>query len=188
MTNYESTEDMSETMSLIHYSALTGTIEDDMWIIDSGASRNMMGDQDGLSNLNEKNTLYKVELGVKSTYLVEGFGQASIKLKTCNNVHLRNVLHVPSLENNHVSISCVEDKGNRISFVDGKVLSWHKDSSIENSRVIGSCEGNLYRLLEQNEESLVHDEVNPNELWHRRYTHINYQELPFLRKMAEGIP
>jgi transposase InsO family protein len=25
-------------------------------------------------------------------------------------------------------------------------------------------------------------------LWHRRYAHINYQALPFLRKMVEGIP
>jgi hypothetical protein len=72
--------------------------------------------------------------------------------------------------------------------VDGKVLSWHKDSTIENARVIGSCEGNLYRLLEQNEEALVHDKVNPNELWHRRYAHINYQTLPFLIRMVEGIP
>jgi hypothetical protein len=82
-------------------------------------------------------------------------------LKLGNNVHLRNVLYVPGLENNLVSIYFLEDKGNIIDFVDGKVLSWHKDSSIENVRVIGSHEGNLYRLLEQNEEALVHDEVNP---------------------------
>jgi hypothetical protein len=188
MTNYQSTEDMSETISLLHYSTLTGTIEDDMWIIDSGASRHMTGDQARLSNLNEKKTSYKVELGDKSTYPVEGFGQASVKLKTGNNVHLSNVLYVPGLEKNLVSISCLEDKGNIIAFVDGKVLSWHKDSSIENARVIGSREGNLYRLLEQNEEALVHDEVNPNELWHRRYAHINYQALPFLKRMVEGIP
>jgi hypothetical protein len=37
MTSYQSTEDMYETISLLHYSAFTGTIEDDMWIIDSGA-------------------------------------------------------------------------------------------------------------------------------------------------------
>jgi transposase InsO family protein len=188
MTSHQSTEDMSETISLLHYSALTRTIEDDMWIIDSGASRHMTGDQARLSNLNEKKTAYKVELGDKSTYPVEGFGQASVKLKSGNNVHLSNVLYVPGLEKNLVSISCLEDKGNRIAFMDGKVLSWHKDSSIENARVIGSREGNLYRLLEQNEEALVHDKVNPNELWHRRYAHINYQALPFLRRMVEGIP
>jgi hypothetical protein len=119
---------------------------------------------------------------------VEGFGEASVKLKTSNNVHLRNVLYVHGLEKNLVSISFLEDKGNIISCVDGKVLSWHKDSNIENVRVIGSREGNLYRLLEKNEESLVHNEFNPNELWHRRYAHINYQSLPFLRRMVKGIP
>jgi hypothetical protein len=41
-------------------------IEDDMWIIDSGVSRHMMRDQTKLSNLNEKKTTYKVELGDKS--------------------------------------------------------------------------------------------------------------------------
>jgi hypothetical protein len=79
MTNYQSTEDMSETISLLHYSTLTRMIEDDMWIIDSGAFRHMTGDQARLSNLNEKKTSYKVELGDKSTYPVEGFGQASVK-------------------------------------------------------------------------------------------------------------
>jgi hypothetical protein len=188
MTSYQSTKNMCETISLLRYSALTRTIEDDMWIINSGASRHMTGDQAKLSNLNEKKTSYKVELGDKTTYSVEGFGQAAIKMKTGNYVHLRNVLYVPGLEKNLVSIYCLEDKGNRIAFVDGKVLSWHKDSSIENARVIGSREGNLYRLLEQNEEALVHDEINPNELWHRRYAHINYQALSFLKRMVEGIP
>jgi hypothetical protein len=112
MTSYLSTEDMCETISLLHYSAITGTIEDDMWIINSGASRHMTGDQARLSDLNERKTSYKVELGDKSTYLIEGFGQASIKLESGNHVHLSNVLYVPGLENNLVSISCLEDKGN----------------------------------------------------------------------------
>jgi hypothetical protein len=121
---------------------------DDMWIIDSGSSRHMTGDQVRLSNLNEKRTSYKVELGDKNTYPVEGIGQASIKLKTVNNVHLSHVLYVPGLEKNLVSISYLEDNGNIIAFVDGKVLSWSRDSSIKNARVIGTREGRLYRLLE----------------------------------------
>jgi hypothetical protein len=143
MTSHQSTEVMSEKTSHLHYSTLTGTIEDDMWIIDSGASRHITRDQARLSNLSEKKTSYKVELGDKSTYPVEGFGQASVKLKIGNNVHLSIVLYVPGLEKNLVSISCLEDKGNRIAFLDGKVLSWHKDSSIENARVIGTRKGNL---------------------------------------------
>jgi hypothetical protein len=140
MTSHQSTKDMSEKTSHLHYSTFTGTIEHDMWIIDSGASKHMTGDQSRLSNLNEKKTSYKVELGDKNTYPFEGFGQASLKLKTCNNVHLSNGLYVPGLEKNLVSISFLEDKGNIITFVDGKVLSWHKDSNIENVRVIGTHE------------------------------------------------
>jgi hypothetical protein len=123
MTSYQSTEDICETIILLHYSALTGTIEDDMWIIDSGASRRMTRDQARLSYLNERKTSYKVELGDKSTYPIEGFGQSSIKLESGNHVHLINVLYVPGLEKNLLSISCLEDKGNRIAFIDEKVLS-----------------------------------------------------------------
>jgi hypothetical protein len=83
----------------------------------------MTVDQAILSNLNKRTTSYKVELGDKNTYRVEGIGQASVKLTAGNNVHLSNVLYVPSLEKNIVSISCLEDKGNKIVFVDGKVLS-----------------------------------------------------------------
>jgi hypothetical protein len=86
-----------------------------------------------------------------------------------------------------MSIYFLEEKGNKIAFVDRKVLSWSRDSSIENTRVIGTLEGRVYRLLEQYVEALVHNEVNPNELWHRRYAHINYQTLPFLKNMVEGI-
>jgi hypothetical protein len=109
-------------------------------------------------------------------------------LESSNNVHLSNVLYVPGLEKNLVSIYFLENKGNRIAFIDGEVLSWSRDSSIENARVIGTREGRLYRLLERNDEALVHDDVNPSELWHRMYVHLNYQALPFLEKMVEAIP
>ena len=67
MTSYQSTKDMCKTISLLHYSTLTGMIEDDMSIIDSRASRHMMGDQARLSNLNENKTSYKAYLGDKTT-------------------------------------------------------------------------------------------------------------------------
>jgi hypothetical protein len=103
-------------------------------------------------------------------------------LESGDHVHLRNVLYVPSLEKNLVSISCLEDKGNGIAFIDEKVLSWHKYSSIEDARVIGRCEGNLYRLLERNEEALVHDEVNPNEIWHRKVGSYQLSSITFPQK------
>jgi hypothetical protein len=43
LTNYQSTKIMNEKADHLHYSTLIGTIEDDMWIIDSGTSRHMTG-------------------------------------------------------------------------------------------------------------------------------------------------
>jgi hypothetical protein len=43
-------------------------------------------------------------------------------------------------------------------------------------------------FLGQNAQALVHDEINPCELWHRRYAHLHYQALPSLNQMVLGVP
>ena len=35
---------------------------------------------------------------------------------------------------------------------------------------------------------MIHDTVEPNELWHRRLAHVHYRALPIARKAVEGIP
>jgi hypothetical protein len=177
-----------EETNFFYYSTLTGSFEDDMWLINSGASRHMTGDCENLSSMKEKETSHKVELGDKNSYAVKGIGKASIKMESCNNVHVSNVLYVPGLKKNLVSISCLEDKGDIIAFVDGKILVLSKDSKIEDARVIGIREGRFYKLLGQNAQALVHDELNPSELWHRRYVHFHYQALPSLKQIVVGMP
>ena len=53
--------------------------------------------------------------------------------------------------------------------------------------MIGEQEGGLYKLKGQLEQALVHDLVEPNELWHRRLTHVHYRALPLTSKFVEGI-
>ena len=38
------------------------------------------------------------------------------------------------------------------------------------------------------EQALVHDSVEPNELWHRRLAHVHYIALPLASKAVEGLP
>ena len=38
------------------------------------------------------------------------------------------------------------------------------------------------------EQALVHDTVDPNELWHRRLAHVHYRALPLTSKVVEGLP
>ena len=38
------------------------------------------------------------------------------------------------------------------------------------------------------EQALIHDTVEPNELWHRRIAHVHYRALPIASNAVEGLP
>ena len=62
-----------------------------------------------------------------------------------------------------------------------------KERPLINATVIGEQEGGLYKLKGHPEEALVHDTVEPNELWHRRLAHVHYRALPLASKAVEGL-
>ena len=76
----------------------------------------------------------------------------------------------------------------RVAFIDGQVIMWPKGNTINDAIVIGEQEGGLYKLKGQPEQALVHYSVEPNELQHRRLSHVNYRELPLASKFVEGLP
>jgi hypothetical protein len=91
------------------------------------------------------------------------------------------------MKRNLVSISSLEDKGYKVTFLKGRVLSWHKDSHINYAKVIGVKENNLYILTIKPFQTLLHDTISLSELWHRRLSHIHYISLPALGKMIIGL-
>lgn len=140
-----------------------------------------------LKTLSKGKSSYFVELGDNKSYLVKGIGSTSIKLEGWSKIHLNNILYVPGLCKNLTSISSLEENGDRFAFIDGRVVIWAKDSSIEKSRTIGVREGRLYRLGSLVNQALVHIEISPYELWHRRVGHLHYKILPTLNSIVNGI-
>ena len=111
--------------------ALFGTFQDeDIWVIDSGASRHMTGHSNQLKTLSKGKSSYSMELGDNKIYHVKGIQSTSIKLKDGSNIHLNNILFVPGFHKNLLCISSLEDKGDKVSFIDVKVVVWGKYSSI----------------------------------------------------------
>ena len=66
-------------------------------------------------------------------------------------------------------------------------LCGQRQKTIDDAVVIGEQEGGLYKLKGQLEKALVHESVEPNELWHRRLEHLHYRELSLASKFVEGI-
>jgi hypothetical protein len=72
--------------------------------------------------------------------------------------------------------------------VDGKVLTWAKNTSIKKAKVIGQRKGYLYELNIEPIQALVHKVVDSNEIWHRRLGHLNFKTLSTMEKMVIGLP
>jgi hypothetical protein len=92
------------------------------------------------------------------------------------------------MKRNLVSIFALEDKGYKVTFSEGKLLAWHKNSHMNSARVIGVQENNLYRLTVRPVQTLLHDTISFSELWHRRLAHIHYRALPALGNMVTCLP
>jgi hypothetical protein len=56
---------------------------------------------------------------------------------------MSEVLYVPGLKKNLLSISAMEDRGYAVAFIDGQVLAWPKGLSLDSTEVIGTHDGSL---------------------------------------------
>jgi hypothetical protein len=101
--------------------ALLGSISprEDTCLIDSGASKHMTGKKNTLSCISKKKFSQKVTLGYDYQYPIKGVGESNYKLDSENSITMKDILYVPGLKKNLLSISNLDKKGYRVSFIDG---------------------------------------------------------------------
>ena len=94
-------------------SALMGNIThgSNDWIIDSGDSKHMTGFKESFVKLSEHESAHKVKLGDEYQYPIKGSGESSYKLYSSKSMKMKDVLFVPGLKKNLLSISTFDAKG-----------------------------------------------------------------------------
>ena len=65
---------------------------------------------------------------------------------------------------------------------------WSSDGDMSSAIETGVKEGNVYRLTGNPIQAQVHTIMNPCELWHKRFGHLNYRALPSLPGMVTSMP
>ena len=126
-----------------------------------------------------------MKLGDDYQYPIKGSGEYSYKLDPCKSLTMKEVLFVPGLKKNLLSISALDAKGMMVAFIDGQVIMWPRGKTIDDAVVIGEQEGGLYKLKGHPEQALVDDTAEPSELWHRRLAHVHYRALPLGAKLLK---
>ena len=97
-----------------------------VWYLDSGVSFHMTRDKELFSDLEEKDLQIHIEMGDDGRYSATGIATISFERESGKPFLLQNVMHVPGLKKNLVSVAMLEDKGYDVVFSDGKYFLRHK--------------------------------------------------------------
>ena len=87
----------------------------------------MIGFREAIASYRKEKFTTQVELGYDTTYNIEGVGSTSLQLDLGTVLHIDDVLYVPGLKKNLLSVAGLEYKGYKVLFMDKKVLLWAKN-------------------------------------------------------------
>ena len=117
-----------------------------VWFVDSGASRHMTVAREQFTQFSEEELNLEVELGDNRIVKVVGVGIVSFQRKSLPPLKVREVLYVPGLKKNLISVSTVEDQGYEVTFRCGQAIVYPSGGSIDSGKVIGVRQGRLYKF------------------------------------------
>lgn len=155
------------------------------WLVDSGASCHMSANNELFNDMNES-PIQEVFIGNGDPIVVKGVGDVSLRisnLDTRKTYTVRDTLYVPSLVDNLLSVSKMDQKGMTVKFEDSscyvrtKGEKYFKIASLENGvyRVIADMEQVKTVIVEEDDQLCVHQ-------WHLKLAHRNLYDI---KKMHE---
>ena len=156
------------------------------WILDSGATCHICNSKELFADFQVLSKPQKVTLGDEHSLEAVGMGHVEVRLKLPHGEsrigQLSDVLYVPSLAFNLLSVSKITEAGKSVKFskTEGAIFNNEGEKVAVASKI-----GNLYYL---NCESLQGQHINSathqsmENLWHRRFGHLSQRSLMTLKK------
>ncbi|UYV84151.1 hypothetical protein LAZ67_X001338, partial [Cordylochernes scorpioides] len=168
--------------------ALSCAIPDNSWVIDSGATHHVCNKREWFTNF--QGITSDPILTASGTTRAEGCGDIKFKAyvgKHHVDLKLCNVLYVPNVRRNLLSVSSMENKGKIVNFANRRAQVFDSENRIV---AIAHDENGLYvmkgRVILPNAElfnSQKSSQKQTLELWHQRFCHVNNDAI---ERMAKG--
>lgn len=172
--------------SFSQYSFCVGNLMNEHWAIDSGASAHMCKDKSLFSKMNfsERGIVYVAD-GNRTPYYAKG----DVKL-TLNHegspfeIILTDVLFVPKLETNLISVRKISKRGFRVEFLhDTCTLDMGENKSI----LFGTFQNGLFRINSYHACSTSHQKLKCVHEWHLRMAHRNINDIMLMKSRGLKI-
>ena len=185
----------SDTVGLIvtHAGLAGAAVHQNSWIVDSGATCHMCNDSKQFVELHDLEQPQEVSLGDGHAVKANKCGTVLLQMKLPNNkikkCKLYDVLYVPALTYNLLSISRVTQSGKTTEFTNSRCHITDKENRLI---AVATRIGSLYYLdcesVDRSNKAENNNFVTEN-LWHRRYGHLGAHGLKKLaqNKLVEGF-
>lgn len=152
------------------------------WCLDSGATAHMCCNKNFFVELNKHNE--NIYLAGENCMVAEGIGKIEFEVDNCK-VILQNVLYVPEMDGNFMSVCRLCENGYQIVFnVNGaQVMD-------KNGNVMFHAMKRQKLFVIEKENQQCFSAVTKNEVkWHERFGHLNYRSLRELssKNMVSGM-
>lgn len=144
------------------------------WCLDSGCTTHLCRDQKSFTEITNTD-VKKVNLANDKSTNATATGTVRIKISHNTNTELidfMNVLHVPTLRTNLMSVAKITDKGNKVTFYKNKTVGFGSNGRV---RLIADRKGDLYFVRKTEEHvnnAFIVNKSSNLQLWHNRLGHL----------------
>ncbi|KAJ8714218.1 hypothetical protein PYW08_007838 [Mythimna loreyi] len=158
------------------------------WIMDSGASMHMTGNRHRMYNVTEP-PVKEITVANKEPLSVGGVGYTDMRLAQGKIIQLKNVLFVPDLAVNLLSVSAIVSSGYKVTFT-------QRGCDVHNSHGKFICSATLKNKLyildtddspETANLSSSEEKCSETYLWHLRMGHLNVSDINKLPDCVKGV-
>ena len=152
----------------------------DMWYLDTGTTNHITGQRNFFTTLDELADDF-VKFGDNSRVEIKGRGSVVVLRQDGQRLSFGNVLFVPKLCANILSLGRLDEEGCKMTMFGGRLTIHDWDGAL--LAEVHRTEGRLYLLKLKVEDNCLPTKADDNSsrLWHLRYGHLNYH---LLKKMA----
>ncbi|KAG8480141.1 hypothetical protein CXB51_024917 [Gossypium anomalum] len=177
----KATEDLQaqeEHVFTASYFATSSKVSSD-WLVDSGCTHHMVADERLFKELN-RSFASKIRIGNGNLIKAKGRGNVVINTKSGNKV-ISDVLFVPDIDQNLLSVGQLVEKGYSLAFENGSCIV---EDSYGQELVIVVMTNRCFMLdVNQLKKKAYTSLIDDAGLWHRRFGHVNYKSLDQLHKL-----
>ncbi|CAH2100913.1 unnamed protein product [Euphydryas editha] len=158
------------------------------WHLDSGVSTHLVSNKNLLSNVCYQPKIKEIIVANKTIVPVECSGD--LQITTCfgsknHEINVNNVLYVPNLTTNLLSVSRITTNGNRVEFDQHGCSIYNPQNDCIG---IAKLENGVYKLNVKTEQVFAASVKVSSTTWHRRLAHINATDMQKLKNgVVEGV-